>query len=484
MWLLRPPALHLSPARVSLEVRPADELNSGGVSSGWIPTPGGSRTALTWTPDGQALVFVGRQDGVQRLYVRRLDGAEAHPIAGTEGGQVPAVSLDGQWVAFWAGGTIRKVPLDGGPAMDLASGIGSPPIGLAWDAGDRVFFGRSDDGLIWQIPRDGAPAAATTRGATDIGYTLPWPLPGGRVLLYTVRKRQWSWGDEEIVAQSVDSGNRKVLLTDAADARYVPTGHLVFLRRGTMFAVRFDAERLEVRGAPVAVLDSVTQALAGTNSSDVTGAGQYALSSTGTLAWLPGAVSPSTFAPDGRQSAAVSGGGIVIVTVENGTASVQPLFQTPHAERNPEISPDGRWLAYASNVSGRVEVYIRPYPGPGPAEQVSIDGGLSPAWHPGGKELFFVSAPDPAGERSVMSVEFDARSAVAAGRPRRLFVFDPRVLPFYCVPLRCYDVAPDGQRFYLVQSRTPPPPPAVTHINLIQNWFEELKAKVPGGVAK
>ena len=92
MWLLRPPAARPSLARVSLDVRPAEELNGGGSAGNWIPTPGGSRTALTWTPDGQALVFVGRRGGVQQLYVRRLDAAEARPLAGTEAAQVPAPS--------------------------------------------------------------------------------------------------------------------------------------------------------------------------------------------------------------------------------------------------------------------------------------------------------------------------------------------------------------------------------------------------------
>jgi hypothetical protein len=76
------------------------------------------------------------------------------------------------------------------------------------------------------------------------------------------------------------------------------------------------------------------------------------------------------------------------------------------------------------------------------------------------------------------------RRAERPGQPRLLFPFDPRVLGFSCTPLRCCDVAPDGQRFYAVESRTSLSPPVVTHINLIQNWFEELKAKVPGGQAK
>jgi hypothetical protein len=85
----------------------------------------------------------------------------------------------------------------------------------------------------------------------------------------------------------------------------------------------------------------------------------------------------------------------------------------------------------------------------------------------------------------MMAVDFEPGSRPRIGHPRSLFEFDPRDLALACTPLRCYDVAPDGQRFYARQARNPPPPPVVTHINLVQNWFEELKAKVPtSGQAK
>ncbi|MFO7695445.1 MAG: protein kinase, partial [Vicinamibacterales bacterium] len=196
MWLLRPPAPSAPPVHVSLDVRPAEELNAGGETPAFVFTPAGSRTAFTWTPDGQALVFVGRRDGVQQLYLRRLDAAEARPLAGTEGAQVPAVSRDGQWVAFWAGGAIRKVPFGGGPVTDLAPGIAAPPQGLAWDASGQLWFSHGGDGgdrRIWRIPGDGKPTAVTTVGDAEVRHVLPAPLPGGTAVLFTVRKRQWSW---------------------------------------------------------------------------------------------------------------------------------------------------------------------------------------------------------------------------------------------------------------------------------------------------
>ena len=599
--LLRPASI----ARPSVDVRPADELNTDGGPSA---TPGGSRTAFTWTPDGQALVFVGRRGGVQQLYVRRLDAVEARPLPNTENAQLPAVSPDGQWVAFWAGGAIKKVPFGGGLAVDLALGIGdpapvlgNPPFGLVWDALGLFFARRSvglgrDNGRIWTIPPEGKPAGVTKVSEADLAHTLPSLLPGGRVLLYTVNKRVLTWGDECVVAQPLPTGEPKLLLTDATDARYVSkTGHLVFLRRGTLWAVPFDPEQLALLGQPVPILEGVAQALREGNTNLITGAGQFAVSATGTLAWVPQPVVPypernlvtvdrrgrvtalsgparsygpalrlspdgrrlavtvrdltevglwlydltrgtltrlnrdgesewpvwapdgqdlmftwlkdgrwslaaqsvdqpaapralvrglswlSSWHPDRRTLAGVTPNGwdVQIATVEHEKVTgVQPLWQTPEVERWPVFSPDGHWLAYASNKSKRNEVYVQAYPGPGEARQVSLDGGESPAWHRNGREMFFLSLRDATARRRMMAVDFAPGPPLWVGTPHVLFEFDSRSLGLSCTPLRCYDVAPDGQHFYGT-TVTPTPPPVVTHINLITNWFEELKAKAP-----
>jgi serine/threonine-protein kinase len=218
---------------------------------------------------------------------------------------------------------------------------------------------------------------------------------------------------------------------------------------------------------------------------------------------VAGELNPSSITPDGRQVVASRGAAdIVIVTLESGQARVRPLFETTQRATSPALSRDGRWLAYSSNVSGRDEVYVRPYPGPGAPEPVSVEGGRGPAWNPNGRELFFLSPYDPAGggQTWMMAVDFapgppspfgSAHGGLSAvegpriGRPRVVFEYDRHDIQFDCIPTRCYDIAPDGQRFYVMQARTPPPPPVVTHINLIPNWLDELKAKVPtGGRAK
>jgi Tol biopolymer transport system component len=189
---------------------------------------------------------------------------------------------------------------------------------------------------------------------------------------------------------------------------------------------------------------------------------------------------PSSWTADGRQLAAANPDSdtLAIVTVERGRATVTPLPQAPKASWSPGFSPDGHWLAYTSDVSGREEVYVQPYPGPGPRVQVSIDGGLDPAWHKNGRRLFFVSPGTGAGKARMMEVDVQPGSPPRIGTPRPLFEFAGDLFADSVI-VRAYDVTPDGQRFFVVQKRPAPPLPPVTHVNLVLNWFEELKAKVP-----
>jgi serine/threonine-protein kinase len=197
-------------------------------------------------------------------------------------------------VAFWASGprgtngAIKKIPLGGGtaqeslpppPTRDVTSGPSIPPSGLAWDAAGHLYAG-SVKRPVWQIiPGGGAPARVTrvtALGEGEIAHGLPSLLPGGNALLFTVRKRIFTWGDEEVAAIDLRTGQRRLLLKDAADARYVPSGHLAFLRRGALFAVPFDADAIEIQGNEEQVLgDLVAQAVAARLNANVTGAGQF-----------------------------------------------------------------------------------------------------------------------------------------------------------------------------------------------------------------
>jgi serine/threonine-protein kinase len=148
------------------------------------------------------------------------------------------------------------------------------------------------------------------------------------------------------------------------------------------------------------------------------------------------------------------------------------FLQTPFNESAPMFSPDGRWMAYGADESGRNEIYVRPYPGPGGKWQISADGGGAAVWNPSGRELFFRS-----GDR-MMAVDVTTQPTFAAGKPRLLFEARQYV-PNSLVGLRPnYDVSPDGQRFLMLKP-TQQQETALTQIHVVLNWFEDLKRLAP-----
>jgi serine/threonine protein kinase len=149
----------------------------------------------------------------------------------------------------------------------------------------------------------------------------------------------------------------------------------------------------------------------------------------------------------------------------------EPFLRTPSNEVQPRFSPDGRWIAYASNESGRYETYVQPYPGPGGKWQISTDGGAEPVWNPTGRELFYRSGD------KMMAVDIVTQPGFSAGKPRMLFEGSYEVS---AASTPSYDVSTDGQRFLMLKpvEQTQAAP---TQINVVLNWFEELKQKVPTG---
>ncbi len=126
------------------------------------------------------------------------------------------------------------------------------------------------------------------------------------------------------------------------------------------------------------------------------------------------------------------------------------------------------WLAYVSDVSGRWEIYVQPYPGPGGKWLISTEGGTEPVWNPHGRELFYRSGD------KMMAVEVTTQPGFSAGKPRLLF--ERHYLPTPAT-FPNFDVAPDGQRFLMLKPSEQEQ--AATQINVVLNWFEELKRRVP-----
>jgi serine/threonine-protein kinase len=147
----------------------------------------------------------------------------------------------------------------------------------------------------------------------------------------------------------------------------------------------------------------------------------------------------------------------------------RPLLETAFNEHSPMFSPDGRWFAYGSDETGREEVYLRPYPGVGGKRSISTDGGTEPLWAPNGRELFYRDGD------KMMAVSIETDPELRVGSPEVLFEERFAITHRADAP-RNYDVSRDGQRFLMVQTVDEPTP---TQLNVVLNWFEELKRLVP-----
>ena len=184
---------------------------------------------------------------------------------------------------------------------------------------------------------------------------------------------------------------------------------------------------------------------------------------------------PVSWSPDGQVLAFRYGAETSDIWLLPLEGEPQPFIESPFEEGWPAFSPDGRWLAYGSNQSGRWEVYVTSYPGRGPRVQISTDGGVAPTWAPNGRELFFRKHQDVEGTSSMWAVDVRTEPDFSAAKPRELFKGSGYLLrPGY----RSYDVTLDGQKF-LMTKRRPRSEEAVTHLNVTFNWFEELKRLVP-----
>jgi len=198
---------------------------------------------------------------------------------------------------------------------------------------------------------------------------------------------------------------------------------------------------------------------------------------------------PAAWSPDGKTLVFTEARGdvdadILLADLSGPQTRVVAWRQTPTLDHHPALSPNGKWLAFASDESGAEEVYVESFPKPGSRQKVSTAGGREPTWAPGGDELFFMgrcASGIEATSGCFFAVPFREGSHPIIGRLRS-FAEVSNLMK--CAPNRCYDIAPDGWRFLVTLLEPPHPstPSSTTHeIQVVLNWVEELKAKVPSG---
>ena len=143
-----------------------------------------------------------------------------------------------------------------------------------------------------------------------------------------------------------------------------------------------------------------------------------------------------------------------------------PLLEFVNSDLYPEISPDGKWLAYQSDLSGGTEIYVQAFPSMERRYQISNAGGTHPLWAPSGRELFYRNA------NQMLVVEIETEGGLRPGRPRVLFEMEVAASDRF----RNYDISPDGERFVMVQI---PTSTERGQLEIVFNWFEELERLVP-----
>jgi serine/threonine-protein kinase len=279
---------------------------------------------LDLSRDGKSLVFLADHDGKRQLYLRTRNRIDPMPIAGTEGASSPFFSPDGHWVGFFAEGKLKKVAVEGGAAMTLADAPNNR--GGVWLEDDSIVYAPDYTvGLTRLAARGGKPETLTTPDAKGGERTHRWPthVPGDSAVLFTVGMLTGpgNYDDARIALWDPVTRKTRVLLEGASMARYAPSGHLVFLRAETLFAVSFDARLRRVTGEPVALSDRVS-------NDPSSGVAYVALAADGSAAFVP-ATGPVT----GRS---------IVLTDRSGKARALPV---PSRSYNyPRFSPDGKRL--------------------------------------------------------------------------------------------------------------------------------------------
>ncbi len=362
LWATRSRAAVASTQPVHLSAELGDDLR--------LSADAGAGPNAVISPDGTLLAFAARKDATSpsQLYVRRLDQLRTRALDGTSGAVNPFFSPDGRVLGFFANGKLSIVPVSGGGVTPMADTGGDRGGWFASD-GSIVYAPDSAPGVtIMRVRAGERPQTVTKLADGEVTHRWPQVLPGGQSVLFTAHSQTGAYDQANLVVSSLsDPNQRKIVYRGGYHGRYLPTGHIAFINKGTLSVVPFDVAKLEVTGSPSTVIESVT--------SDVTSASaEFSVSERGTIVYSRG---PNV---------------VTDVTIawldESGATS--PLRAAPGDYFNPRFSPDGTRLALEIGTSwGQNAVWtldIR-------RETLTrvTQGGLdqTPIWSPDGTRLAF-----------------------------------------------------------------------------------------------
>ena len=365
---------------------------------------------LALSPDGSILAFIAEKDATIQLWVRAMDDLSAQPLAGTENAKFPFWSPDGRHLGFFADGKLKRIPVVGGAARNVADA--SEPRGGTWGPDDRITFSPEYRDGLWSVSAAGGEATRLTELDQERGEkSHRWPmfLPDGRHLLFLAQTDEGgsSRDRSRIEALALADGSRTRVLDVNSSVAYAQRSGLVFWRDGSLYAQPFDAKRLVIKGEPVQVAEDVAytqnERAVFTISHEGTlvyhkGAGMRQPSS---LEWYgrdgefqseaapPGIYRESSLAPDGRRVAFAEGLTVWVQDLVRGTATRVTDDDEDHLF--PVWSPDGKWLAFTTNRTAGAEVRKKLASGLGEEELVlTLDQvAYLKAWSPDGRFLAY-----------------------------------------------------------------------------------------------
>lgn len=303
-----------------------------------------------------------------RLAIRRLSEGAFRPLQGTEGGVSPFFSHDGEWVAFFAEGKLKKIPLAGGAAQVVADAPSAR--GGSWSADDTIVFTPMQDGGLARVSANGGPVTTlTTVKPTERSHRWPQILPDGRNVLFTMQLIGQLYDDAIIATVPIRGGEPRAVLEGGTGAQFVESGHLIYGKAGNVLATEFDPVGLRAGGAAITVIDNVR-----TNS--LSGAVLVAVSAAGSLVYLPG----------------VSSSASMSLLTANRAGQTRPLLERRALNNSFRISPDGNRAAVSINDGQVSDLWLVELDSGG-LRRLTRGGGAHshPVWSPDASRLYYLS---------------------------------------------------------------------------------------------
>ena len=325
---------------------------------------------IALSQDGRSLVYAAQADGIRLLYYRPLDQLNARPIPGTEGAYDAFFSPDGEWIIYEDNNILYKVAVVGGTPQHLSVALGGYPRGAFWGEDNVIYF--ISNGKLQRIAANGGTAKPVALKSEYADWFHAWPsgLPGGTHLLLTVHQNIVNAREGHIVLIDLATGKTQLLIHNGFNARYVPTGHIVFMRSGSLWAVPFDVKKLKITGPEVPVVNGI-------ETSGGLGQAVYAFSDAGFLTYLRGEDVQAGGAGANRQ---------LVWVDRDGTETPLPVKAQDY--RYPRLSPDGTQIALSIFNQGSLDNWIYDL-ARNTLSRRTFSGAIFPLWTPDGTHLVY-----------------------------------------------------------------------------------------------